>query len=248
MTDVKHAYTPTWRAGSFTGNKAVEQSIVAKVNALRRKLGLKPITVDKRLTVAARQHTQEMIARNYFSHYSPIATFRMPWRRACLAGYIDRSVSENIAQVGNPTDPAATLFTSWVSSPRHYANMTKRGAIHIGMGVASVMRKGMKVYFATQMFGASSLAVRNLVLRKNSRGRWVLRGEALARTSNAAGARFFLGGNWGSHLSLKVGRWKRFSQALSGKITSFSLALRDGTIKKYLKLNPGSVSNPFTCP
>jgi hypothetical protein len=156
-------HKPAWNKNSFKGIKSIEDAIVSKVNALRKQLGLPALKSDERLRVAARQHTQEMISRNYYSHNSPVSTWSSVKRRACYAGFLDPFVAENIGH-SNDANPANALFISWKKSPGHYKNMVHKKMTHIGIGVAKTMRGGVPTYFATQLFGSIPIDFRKLAV------------------------------------------------------------------------------------
>ncbi|MFP4056173.1 MAG: CAP domain-containing protein [Candidatus Brocadiia bacterium] len=61
---------------------AAEAACVARLNVHRMLLGLHPAEIDLRLTVAAKKHSEEMVAKGYFSHTSPTAHLRSPGQRA----------------------------------------------------------------------------------------------------------------------------------------------------------------------
>jgi uncharacterized protein YkwD len=92
----------------------------------------KAVTADVRLTTAAREHSADMAARNYFSHTTPegieFAT------RLTNAGYRWTGAGENIAK-GQHTP--ADVMTSWMNSPGHKANILNCGFKNIGVGVAA---------------------------------------------------------------------------------------------------------------
>ncbi len=102
------------------------------VNAERAKAGCPAVTADDRLTVAARAHSADMAARNYFSHTTPegvqFAT------RITEAGYRWSGAGENIAK-GQRTPQA--VMTSWMNSAGHKANILNCGFQNLGVGVAA---------------------------------------------------------------------------------------------------------------
>ena len=75
-------------------------------------------------------HSQDMVDRNYFSHYTPEG--KSPSDRAKDAGFT-ASVGENIAY-GQPN--AASAFQAWVNSPGHCEIMMSPIYTKIGIGVA----------------------------------------------------------------------------------------------------------------
>ncbi|MFH2005723.1 MAG: CAP domain-containing protein [bacterium] len=163
------ALTPRWSPRSFRGLQGLEDAIVRHTNALRQHKGLPRLVPDERLRVAARQHTREMIAKGYYSHTSPVAAWSTPSRRACLAGYFDPYVTENIGMVAGYPDPAHAMFESWRKSPGHYANMVEAKVTTIGVGLATAMRNGRLHHFGTQLFATNLLDLRKLVVRPERR-------------------------------------------------------------------------------
>ncbi|MEV4708895.1 CAP domain-containing protein [Actinoplanes sp. NPDC049316] len=117
---------------SPTGNTALEAEVVRIVNDERAKAGCKTLTADDRLTAAARGHSADMAARNFFSHTTPegveFAT------RITNAGYRWSGAGENIAK-GQRTP--AEVMTAWMNSSGHRANILNCGFKNIGVGVAA---------------------------------------------------------------------------------------------------------------
>jgi uncharacterized protein YkwD len=117
---------------SQTGNAAFEAEVVTIVNQERAKVGCPAVTVDDRLTAAARAHSADMAARNYFSHTTPegvdFAT------RITNAGYRWSGAGENIAK-GQRTPQE--VMTSWMNSDGHKANILNCGYKNLGVGVAA---------------------------------------------------------------------------------------------------------------
>lgn len=115
-----------------SGNAALEAEVLAIVNTERAKAGCPAVTADDRLTAAARGHSADMAARDYFSHTTPegvqFAT------RITDAGYRWSGAGENIAK-GQRT-PAAVM-TAWMNSSGHKANILNCGFKNLGVGVAA---------------------------------------------------------------------------------------------------------------
>jgi uncharacterized protein YkwD len=123
---------PTTSAPPPTGNAAFEAQVVTIVNTERAKAGCAAVTTDDRLTVAARAHSADMAARDYFSHTTPegvdFAT------RITNAGYRWSGAGENIAKgQRTPQD----VMTSWMNSAGHKANILNCGFKNLGVGVAA---------------------------------------------------------------------------------------------------------------
>ena len=103
------------------------------------------VTWNDKLTVAAEGHSQDMAAKDYFSHTS--ADGRSPFDRMRAAGYNGRLMGENIA-AGYRT--AAAVMQGWMNSAGHRANILNCGFREIGIGHATGGSYGM---YWTQDFG-----------------------------------------------------------------------------------------------
>jgi uncharacterized protein YkwD len=118
-------------ARPLSGNSSYEAQVVTLVNQQRSAAGCAALTVDSRLTAAARGHSQDMAQRNYFDHNTPEGV--TPWTRITNAGYHFSTAAENIAE-GQPT-PAAVM-DAWMNSPGHRANILNCALRNIGVGLA----------------------------------------------------------------------------------------------------------------
>ncbi|KOS61603.1 hypothetical protein FJQ98_12730 [Lysinibacillus agricola] len=108
---------------------AFEQEVVKLTNAERTKAGLAPFKTDDQLMAAAREKSQDMQSKNYFSHTSP--TFGSPFDRMKALGISYKSAGENIAQ-GQRTPQE--VVQGWMNSPGHRANILNEKFTHIGVG------------------------------------------------------------------------------------------------------------------
>lgn len=106
-----------------------------------------PLTMDPALRCAARKHSADMAARNFFDHINPDG--QTPWDRMGKAGYGGYSAAgENIA-AGSP-DAAGTM-EQWMNSDGHCANIMNPDFEHIGVGYSTGGQYG---HLWTQVFGA----------------------------------------------------------------------------------------------
>jgi uncharacterized protein YkwD len=121
----------TPRTTKPAGDPGVEAAVLTLVNQERAKAGCQPLTADSRLATAARLHSEDMAARNFFNHTNPDGvTFD---QRITKAGYKWSGAAENIAK--GQTTPASVM-DSWMNSPGHRANILNCGFKNIGIGVA----------------------------------------------------------------------------------------------------------------
>jgi uncharacterized protein YkwD len=105
-------------------------ALLLDLNRTRVEHRLPPLQVDRRLTVAAFEHAEDMAYEQYFAHVSPDG--RSPFDRIREAGVSYRFAGENIAMA--PTEPTASdaLFASLP----HRENMLDPNYRRIGIAVA----------------------------------------------------------------------------------------------------------------
>ena len=125
---------------------AAEEALLCLVNEFRASEGRAALGVDPVLRTAAREHSDDMVARQYFSH----AGFP---NRVFEAGYpSNASVAENIVY-GRPATPRS-LFESWRNSTLHRENMLASDFVATGIGVtAGTPEPSSSGATATQLFG-----------------------------------------------------------------------------------------------
>lgn len=108
-------------APALTLNK-YETQILKLVNAERTKRGLAPVGINEKLTRAARSHSAEMGARQYFSHNS--ANGERFSSRIIRFGYTPYrcrywKVGENIFWGSGLVASPVNVVDRWMSSPAH---------------------------------------------------------------------------------------------------------------------------------
>ena len=135
----------------------LEQDILMIVNQMRGQganCGSKgafaaagPLTMDPALRCAARKHSADMAARNFFDHVNPDGeAFTERMAKAGYGGF--STAGENIA-AGSP-DAQGTM-SQWMGSDGHCANIMNPAFQHIGVGYSTGGQYG---HLWTQVFGA----------------------------------------------------------------------------------------------
>jgi uncharacterized protein YkwD len=112
---------------------APEMEHLRILNGYREALGLLPLELDPRLTLAARKHSRDMVEQNYFDHDSPDPQQKTSEMRITRAGYNWDAMAENITMSIPPPD-ARQAFWSWFDSPGHHRNMISAHFVAIGVG------------------------------------------------------------------------------------------------------------------
>lgn len=103
-------------------------NLLNQVNAERCSRGLAPLAMNLSLFNAARRHTNDMTRNSFVSHTGSDGT--LPWDRFTQAGYNWTTAAENIA--GGYTT-AADVFSAWMSSSGHRANMLDSSMREMGV-------------------------------------------------------------------------------------------------------------------
>lgn len=110
-------------------NPVVEQQMLQQVNQQRQANGLQPLVEDDALRAIARAHGEDMLARGYFSHYTPEGL--SPFDRMDRAGIQYTAAGENLAFSPNLT----LAMQGLMRSPGHRANILSKDFHKVGIGV-----------------------------------------------------------------------------------------------------------------
>jgi uncharacterized protein YkwD len=114
----------------------VRAAIACEVDRVRTSRGLGWLRDNRRLKIAARRHSADMVRRHYFSHYTPAGTG--PGDRARRAGYVRSGCRWYIGEVlawgiANRSTAAGTV-RAWLNSPGHRAVILSRTYVDGGVG------------------------------------------------------------------------------------------------------------------
>ena len=117
----------------------VQAAALCLVNQERARHNELPLRVNERLEAAAIEHSQEMIAQDYFAHISPSGL--TPVERVQAQGYIPSpedgyTIGENIAWGTLELSTPAAIVNAWIHSPEHLANILESNYTETAMGVA----------------------------------------------------------------------------------------------------------------
>lgn len=107
---------------------------VELVNAHRTSMGLDALTWDDQVAAVAQAHSEDMVARGFFSHTNPDG--ESPFDRLTAAGITYLSAGENIAY-GYPT--ASSVLAAWLGSSGHRANIENSNYTHHGVGLEGTL-------------------------------------------------------------------------------------------------------------
>ena len=153
------------RTTSTTQNNAIltraENAVRCLINQERAKVGRPALAVHSALGLAARRHSTDMVARNYYSHtaLAPAPNGAQPADRVRNAGYPGILRNENIAWgLGSLSTPKQVVQVMWMDPQWRYhtspTNKHRDGILNplskeIGIGVAFGVPQTTCKQFAT---------------------------------------------------------------------------------------------------
>jgi len=130
------------------GNISVDE-LLASTNKERIKDGLEPLQVDNRLTKAATEKAQDMLANGYWAHTSPSGV--EPWSWMKNAHYSYSYAGENLAK---NFSTANGVVNAWMHSEDHRDNILNTHYRDVGFGVVEGKLDGQKTTLVVAMYGA----------------------------------------------------------------------------------------------
>ena len=126
---------------------ATEKQLLGLHNETRKERGLKPLCVHPALTEAARAHSKDMIEQDYFAHATPSGESlgeRLRHFGYTPKGYSYWKVGGNIAWHSGPEPEPENMFSGWMNSPHHRANILAEDFRQIGLGTYAGAYKSYK--------------------------------------------------------------------------------------------------------
>jgi uncharacterized protein YkwD len=100
----------------------MESQFVAKMNAARESVGLRPYVVASDLTSVAREHSAQMASKQTLYHNPNLTTDVKNWQ----------AVGENVGE--GPT--VSDIHNAFMNSPEHKANILDHDFTQVGVGVS----------------------------------------------------------------------------------------------------------------
>jgi len=124
----------------------LEDEAFVLVNRERIDRGIDALVMDVALRALARDHSEDMLARDFFAHNNPEG--ESPFDRMRAAGIPFASAAENIAW-NNFGSAAEVAVDGWMNSQGHRNNILNPALTLTGMGVAGDAVNG---HYFTQVF------------------------------------------------------------------------------------------------
>jgi uncharacterized protein YkwD len=123
---------------ALAGGRVYRHRLLVAINQVRTEHGLVPLRASHGLHCAAQRHSADMIARDYFSHTSPLGSTL--YHRIMTSGFVYWGqwwAGEDLAWgTGTYGTPRATL-KMWMASPEHRSILLSPRYRLIGLGRAT---------------------------------------------------------------------------------------------------------------
>jgi uncharacterized protein YkwD len=114
-----------------------ENTIAAMINNIRVSNGLNALAADGSLNEVADIRGEDLMNRNYFSHYTPEGTNVFDLMRSMSIGF--RYAGENLAQSAPASAGTCEGFiNAWLNSPTHKDNILGANYTKIGVSMVEV--------------------------------------------------------------------------------------------------------------
>jgi len=122
--------------------------LIDLTNNERKQLGLNALKENAQLNQAALLKAQDILANNYFSHWSPQG--KSPWHWFKKANYNYQVAGENL---GIGFLDSSEVHQAWENSPAHKANLLNSQYQEIGIAILQGNFEGNKTTVVVQLFG-----------------------------------------------------------------------------------------------
>jgi hypothetical protein len=117
-------------------------------NEQRQKNNLPALSLNSTLSLAAQRKAENMLAENYWSHYSPEG--KTPWDFILGAGYKYEYAGENLAKNFLFSNG---VIDAWMNSTTHRENLLKKEYTEVGYAIVNGVLNGEQTTLVVQEFG-----------------------------------------------------------------------------------------------
>lgn len=121
-------------------------------NLKRQENGTIPLSLNDRLSLAAKEKAADMFSHNYWAHNSPDG--KTPWVFIKNSGYTYVYAGENLARGFQNSDE---VIKAWMASPDHRDNMLSRNYSEVGFAVMKGKLLGEETVLVVEMLGSTTL-------------------------------------------------------------------------------------------
>ena len=129
-------------AADSAARKLDPEAALGTINAYRAEHGLKPLSLDAKLTLAAKEHSRDLAKNDRISHYG--ADGSTPWDRVRRTGYHAQLAAEN---VGTGQATFEEVLKGWKESEGHNKNLLVPDARHMGIALVEDPKSEFKTFW-----------------------------------------------------------------------------------------------------
>lgn len=124
-------------------------TLISLTNQQRAAAGLAPLYENAELDASAYAKAQDMLANQYWAHYSPSGT--SPWYFMRASGYQYSIAGENLAM---DFDSDQAVMDAWMNSPEHRANLLNPNFQDVGIAEVPGVLLGDSTILVVAHYGA----------------------------------------------------------------------------------------------
>ena len=136
-------------SGKTIASDITVEKVIELTNSSRTDAGESALATNSKLSQAAEEKANDMVANNYFSHTSPAGT--TPWSWIQKENYDYIYAGENLAM---DFFSAEKMEEAWMASPTHRANILNQNYYEIGTAVKEGNINGHETTLAVVVFGS----------------------------------------------------------------------------------------------
>lgn len=133
----------------YSDPETSRRNIVALINLERLKNNNSLLKTSNKLNRSACMKLDDLVANQYFGHYSPTGVSFSHWVK--LSGYDYKTTGENLAR---GYKDSVSLVKAWMNSSSHRMNILARDYTEIGLCVKRVNYMGAETTLVVSHFGS----------------------------------------------------------------------------------------------
>ena len=137
------------KTGTVLAANIDTNELVSLANKERKSKGLGDLVLNENLSRAALAKGQDMLKKQYWSHFGPNG--ETPWQFINASGYNYVYAGENLAK---DFSAGYDAHLAWMKSPTHRANIMNTNYYDVGIAIVSGAFEGKETTIIVQMFGA----------------------------------------------------------------------------------------------
>lgn len=131
---------------NYTKTRLSKKQALRMINKYRASKNLKPLTLNSKLSVAARMHAKDLAKHDRISHFGYDGSD--PWQRIKKTGYKAAVAAEN---VGTGQISLQEVFVGWQKSPGHNANLLLSDATQMGIALVKAPNTEYKTFWVLEL-------------------------------------------------------------------------------------------------